>query len=408
MTGDFGRIYDPTSRTFRLTGTILGGRANCALTVLPSGLVLLTGGDINGVGTDGSDRTEVWYPQNIYNSHVISGTVTTGTGGMSGVFLTGLPGLPMTNGAGYYEGVVLDGWDGIVVPARPGYAFSPANQTYGDVSADIPAQNYTVISGPTIPSKLRLHPAADRYGRQYGDLSRGDRRDPGRSGTRVPTASNTVVLSLRNAGSAILGGTLSQAAVGGVATFEDLTVDTVGTGYLLRANSGSLTEVDSIPFDIIPTPTLTISGTIMLHGSPLSGVVLSGLTGSAVTDANGNYSAAVDYGWSGTVTPTLAGYSFDPISVPYSNVTSCLVGQNYAAALLTYVLSANAVNGEITLSPLLERYGFGSTVQLTAVPATAYHFTEWAGDASGSANPVMVTMDGDKTVTANFRPTPTR
>ena len=69
-------------------------------------------------------------------------------------------------------------------------------------------------------------------------------------GNRVLTATDAVALSLRNAGSANLNGTSSRAAVGGLATFGNLSIDTAGTGYLLRANSGSLTEVDSIPFNI--------------------------------------------------------------------------------------------------------------------------------------------------------------
>jgi uncharacterized delta-60 repeat protein len=70
------------------------------------------------------------------------------------------------------------------------------------------------------------------------------------SGNRVTTATNPVTLSLRN-GTGTLGGTLTRNAVGGIATFDDLSVSAVGTGYQLRANSGSLTEVDSVSFNII-------------------------------------------------------------------------------------------------------------------------------------------------------------
>jgi hypothetical protein len=41
-------------------------------------------------------------------------------------------------------------------------------------------------------------------------------------------------------------------------------------------------------------------------------------------------------------------------------------------------------------------------VQLTANSASGYNFSDWSGNASGSANPITVTMDGDKSVTANF------
>src|SRR5262245_12672644 len=49
---------------------------------------------------------------------------------------------------------------------------------------------------------------------------------------------------------AILGGTTTVAAVGGVATFNDLTVDTAGTGYTLSATSDALTPVTTSAFDV--------------------------------------------------------------------------------------------------------------------------------------------------------------
>ena len=44
----------------------------------------------------------------------------------------------------------------------------------------------------------------------------------------------------------------------------------------------------------------------------------------------------------------------------------------------------------------------GTVVQLTVVPNSGYGLSSWSGDASGSANPVSVTMDGNKRVTANL------
>ena len=87
------------------------------------------------------------------------------------------------------------------------------------------------------------------------------------AGNLVTTATDTVVLSLRNADGAILSGTLSRPAVGGVATFNDLSVDKVGTGYQLRANSGSLTEVDSSPFTITGGAASKIQVETMADGS---------------------------------------------------------------------------------------------------------------------------------------------
>jgi len=49
---------------------------------------------------------------------------------------------------------------------------------------------------------------------------------------------------------ATLGGTTTVAAVAGVATFSDLTIDLVGTGYVLTASATDLTSADSEPFDV--------------------------------------------------------------------------------------------------------------------------------------------------------------
>ncbi len=43
---------------------------------------------------------------------------------------------------------------------------------------------------------------------------------------------------------------------------------------------------------------------------------------------------------------------------------------------------------------------------LTAVKKFGYRFTEWTGDYSGTANPAIVKMDGEKEITANFRAVP--
>ncbi len=45
----------------------------------------------------------------------------------------------------------------------------------------------------------------------------------------------------------------------------------------------------------------------------------------------------------------------------------------------------------------------GTVVSVTAYPFTHYLFHVWSGNASGSANPISVTMDESKSVTANFQ-----
>jgi uncharacterized repeat protein (TIGR02543 family) len=47
-------------------------------------------------------------------------------------------------------------------------------------------------------------------------------------------------------------------------------------------------------------------------------------------------------------------------------------------------------------------YNAGTVVTITANPASGYQFVNWTGAVIGSVNPTTVTIDADKTVTANF------
>jgi hypothetical protein len=61
--------------------------------------------------------------------------------------------------------------------------------------------------------------------------------------------------------------------------------------------------------------------------------------------------------------------------------------------------------GTVTPSPSGGAYPVATIVTLTATPANAsWRFTGWSGDASGSANPLQVVMDEDKSIHAQFGP----
>jgi hypothetical protein len=89
---------------------------------------------------------------------------------------------------------------------------------------------------------------------------------------------------------------------------------------------------------------MTVSG-----NTSVSGVKLTYPGGFATSDAVGNYRFNVPYGFSGTVTPSKAGYRFSPASRPYTNVTQHLVNQDYTAIPL-HTISGNAGVGGVTLS----------------------------------------------------------
>jgi len=57
--------------------------------------------------------------------------------------------------------------------------------------------------------------------------------------------------------------------------------------------------------------------------------------------------------------------------------------------------------GSVSRSPERPSYSHGEEVTLTAVPIFGFAFAGWA--VSGSANPVTITMDSDKSITASFQ-----
>ena len=83
------------------------------------------------------------------------------------------------------------------------------------------------------------------------------------SNNLVTSSTAAVTLALgANPGSGTLSGTLTVNAVSGVATFSDLSIDSLGTGYTLTATSGGLTGATSGAFDILgATSTFGTSGT---------------------------------------------------------------------------------------------------------------------------------------------------
>lgn len=79
--------------------------------------------------------------------------------------------------------------------------------------------------------------------------------------------------------------------------------------------------------------TYTISGNAGVAGATVN---YSGTTsGSVPADGDGLYSITVDYGWSGTITPSLLGYVFDPPSKDFTNVTSPQT-QNFTATQIVH------------------------------------------------------------------------
>ncbi len=150
---------------------------------------------------------------------------------------------------------------------------------------------------------------------------------------------------------------------------------------------------------VAPPPTFTLTtsaanGSIALN--PPGGVYTTGMVVSVTANANSGY---VFTGWSGN----LSG-SVNPTSLTMNGNQS--VTANFAA-VPNYSLTTSATNGSITLNPAGGVYSAGTVVTVTANPNSGYAFTNWSGDLTGSVNPTSLTMNGNKSVTANFVSVPT-
>jgi len=87
-------------------------------------------------------------------------------------------------------------------------------------------------------------------------------------------------------------------------------------------------------------------------------------------------------------------------SAPSATKATFSIGETAPEVL--YTLTTTVANGIITRSPDKDTYTHGETVTLTVSANTGYTFAGWSGDATGTSDSVTVTMDSNKSVTANF------
>jgi chitinase len=120
----------------------------------------------------------------------------------------------------------------------------------------------------------------------------------------------------------------------------------------------------------------SVSGTVTVNGVGLKGVTVTikGTTMSAVTNGLGNY--AIHYvpaGSSGTIVPTLANYTFTPLSIAFAKLSAGLTGQNFTAKIIkpvVYSISGKVLKGTLGLPGVLITFG-----TFTATTATNGTYT---------------------------------
>lgn len=247
------------------------------------------------------------------NTYSISGTITPTAGGNGAtVTLSGASsGTTAASSSGAYSFTGLANGTYTVTPSHSGYTFSPASQNATVNGADVTGISFTATQANT-------HSI---------------------SGTISPTAGGATV-TLSGAASAT-----TTANSSGAYTFSGLAngsyaVTPSKSGYTFSPTSQNATvngaNVTGVNFTATASATFSISGTITLSGSALSGAAVA-LTGPAAanttTNTSGNYTFSGLGNGTYTVTPSHSGDTFTPANQSVTISGANKTGVNFTATV---------------------------------------------------------------------------
>jgi hypothetical protein len=230
-------------------------------------------------------------------TYTISGRVA-----VPGVTLQGLPGNPVSDENGVYSAEVLQGWSGPVTPTKLGYGFEPSVRRYTKVEQDCLSENYA---------------ARELTFTISGSVGVPDVVMEGLPGNPISDADGWYAAKVE------------YGWTGVVAPHKE--------GYDFEPASRPYQAIvqDSRRQDYTPTRRMvTITGTIRPGDIPIPDVRVMAEPGgySTRTDADGTYTLRVPYGWSGAVAFIKEGYTFEPGSVTFRDVTGDVAARHDGVA----------------------------------------------------------------------------
>ena len=186
---------------------------------------------------------------------------------------------------------------------------------------------------------------------------------------------------------------------------RDIAVDTLGKAYV-AGHTWSTDFPTQNPFqETYPGGGEAFITVIHPSGDAL---VFSTYLGGSNTD-NG-WSIAVDSEAAVYVTGETDSTDF-PTQTPIQGTNAGIIDAFISKLYFTCSLTITAGSGGTTNpSPGTYNYNYGAEDTITATPNSGYTFSGWTGDVpSGQENdnPITITMDSDKSITANFSTIPT-
>jgi uncharacterized repeat protein (TIGR02543 family) len=179
-------------------------------------------------------------------------------------------------------------------------------------------------------------------------------------------------------------------------------------GYSFSAWSGDGTGTGS-------TRSVNVTGNMAVTATFTQNVYT--LTATVSPSAGGTVSPSVSppYHYSDVVTLTespstgytFSGWSGDGTGTGSTRSVTVTGDMSVTATFteITYTLTVSIVgsgSGSVGSNTTGSSYASGTVITLTATPTADSSFTGWGGDLSGSSNPITITMDSAKSVTANF------
>ncbi len=173
------------------------------------------------------------------------------------------------------------------------------------------------------------------------------------------------------------------------------------TNAILWGNTGSqITGSATVTYSDIQGG---YAGVGNINTAPLLGSLLDN-GGFTQTLALGEGSPAIDVGNPESCPGFDQRYYARPADGNGDGITGCDMGAyEYGASIDGFLLSVEVSgSGTVLIDPQETGYFYGDVVNLTAIADENWIFTGWSGDASGTDNPLSVTMDAIKNITANF------
>lgn len=253
---------------------------------------------VNIVGdTTGLDFTAV------ANTHKVTGSVKDGTSGVPGVTVTDGTNSAVTDGSGNYTISGLPNGIYALNAAKSGYQFQtvqPVEVLGADVTLNFSRQLYTV------------------YGQITGGVT-GAVVDIG-DGVHTGTASGS--------GPFFYSIQVPPGRWNLKATLAGYTISPSNFTNPINVTAATLGNQN---FTAVSGTTYSIAGTITAAGSPLPGVSVSNGTKSSITDSLGNYVIQGVANGSYTLTPTLSGATFSPVTLAATVSSANVTGKNFTA-----------------------------------------------------------------------------